>query len=692
VNTGKEPLTAARNASSGGPGTGWLSARGARRRTTRRARRGALTVLAVVLPVVLLQPSGAAATIHAATALDGPLNNILEVDGTAMAADGTGGVVYRKEVGGLAHVFAVPFANGHWGTPVEVDREDLYGATQPAIAAGDGGRLLVVWVQARNTSPENVAEYELMGATLQPGASAFGRAIVIDPNVGEPYTGEAGMVDPVLAMASDGIAYVVYRVLTFACNRLRDPAGAIQWGACPPSSDELMEVRAARYDYLYWNALGAIDRAPQIPLRAPSASNVPAIGIDDLQNNAVVAWQEPESEGVARIWVRRLFATVRGNVLQASPSTLGGHPITTDASAPVVSVSPAGEARVAYSIEGAPGSAVTTTGLYMNLLPSAVDFHGGQLGGATRVAEATQGPLGTPSASIDPKGDFLLAWTEGSALDELSGGESSIGSPRQIGASAGRAYVTVNPAGGDTTAWPDPAAGSPSVDVREDYTQGAFQSAQLAGNVAGPVGGLYLAGDGRGDALLGWTQGPPGHSEVVGAFVQAPPAPFEVTTPIGWVRPSQALISWQEAPDAVAGVTYSVYLDGRLRLAGLTALQANLRWAGLGDGVHHVQVLASDDAGQQTMSAVSELKVAADPPAVRLSLIDHGRGVRISIRDTAAGIDTDATRVSFGDGHSARGGRSARHEYRRAGRYTIRVSVRDNVGNSAVVVLHARIR
>jgi hypothetical protein len=651
----------------------------------------AVTTLAVVLHFACIPEVDADAAILPATPTDGPVNNILEVDGTAMASDGTGGVVYRKEVGGLSHVFVVQFENGHWSGPIEADTQDAYGASQPAIAAGDGGRLLVVWVQPRNTSPENVQEYELMGASLQPGASAFGRAITIDPNVGEPYTGEAGAVDPRIAMASDGNAYVVYRVITFACNRLLDPLTATQWSLCSSSGPQ-MELRAARYNYLFWSSLGTIDRAPQVSLRAPTANNVPAIGVDDLAGNGVVAWQEPDSGGVARIWVRRLFGTTRGNVLQASPSTLGGRQVTTDADSPVLSVSPSGEARVVYRIQGAPGSAVTTTALYMNQLPSTVDFHGGQFGPATKVAEATQGPLGTSAAEVDSRGDFQLAWTEGSAVDELTGGESSLGSAQRLGVSSGAVSTAVNPAGGGTTAWTDSASGSSVIDVREEYTQGAFQSAQLEGTAAGAASDFSLAGDGRGDALLGWAQGPPGRSEVVGAFVQAPPSPFEVTTPIGWVRPRQATISWQQAPDVIAGVTYSIYLDGRRRLNGLTGLKASLPLAVLGDGVHRVQVLAADGAGQQTMSAASELKVDANPPTVRLSLVDRGRGVRLRIRDTASGVDTGATRVSFGDGRSARGGRSLTHEYRTAGSYTIRVGVRNNVGIGAVVVLHARVR
>jgi hypothetical protein len=647
--------------------------------------------LAATLLVSLLATDLAQATIHPATVVDGPANDILEVDGAAMAPDGSGGVVYRKQAGGVAHVFAARFVHGRWSAPVQADTSDPFGALQPAIAAGEGGLLLVVWVQLRNVGPRGIPLYELMGASIEPGAAGFGQAIVIDPSVGNVETGDVGDVEPKLAMAPDGAAYVVYRAITNDC--FRSSAGPLS-NDCPPgnSTDKLVDVRVARYDYLLWSSLGAVNRASQIPMRNPTAANAPAIGVDSINGNGVVAWQEPDSSGTARIFVRRLFGTVQGNVLQASPSTIGGQPVTSDASSPAVAENPEGEARIVYRIQGLAGSAVHTTQLFQNLLPSVVDFQGSKLTAATPVPGAILGGLGVPSAAIDRKGEYRLAWTQAGAVEQATGDEESADSPSEIGVSEGQAFTTINPAGGGTTAWSASAVALPVVAVREDYPQGAFQSAQLSGNVPGAIGGLSLGGDGQGDALLGWTQGPPGASAVVGAFVQAPPAPFQVTTPIGWVRAGGAAISWTASPDAVPGVVYSVYVDGHPRVGGLSGLATRLDASALGDGIHHVQVLASDGAGQQTMSPASELKIDANPPIVKIKRIDRGLGVQVVVRDAASGVDASATRISFGDGRRTVGRKLAAHRYSNAGTYSIVAFVRDKVGNSATVHLRVRAR
>jgi hypothetical protein len=650
-------------------------------------------VLAAALFACLLAPVPARALIHPASVLDGPANDILEVDGAAMAPDGTGGVVYRKEVeGGIAHVFVVPFANGRWGGPIAVDTEDVYGASEPAIAAGEGGRLLVVWVQRRNVSTGGVTLYELMGASLQPGADGFGQAVAIDTSVGEPYTGDISAVDPTLAMAPDGAAYVVYRVITDDCSRV---AGDPESSLCPPSNptDKLVDVRVARFQYLTWSSPVTINRAAaQVAMPDPTPENAPAIGIA-LNGNGVVVWQEPEaSGGVARIWARRLFATVLGNVLQASPETIGGRPVTSDAEAPALAVGPFGEARIAYRIHGEPGSAVSTTQLYVNSILSEIAPHGSQLQGAVPVPGAVQNGLGVPSDAIDQQEGFRIAWTQGGAALELTGGANTTGSPVAVGAAGGRALTSINPAGGGTTTWQAPVGAAPAVEVREDYARGAYQTAQLAGAIAGPISGLALGGDGQGDALIGFAQGPPGRSEVLGDFVQAPPAPFTVDTPAGWVRGGAVSIGWEVAPDAVTGVTYAVYVDGKPRIEGLTGLTASLSAARLGDGAHKVQVLATDASGQQTMSAASELKIDANPPIVRIRPIDDRRGVRVTVTDHASGVDKAATVVSFGDGHTTRRRDTVTHEYEHAGTYWITAHVRNNVGNHATVHIRVRVR
>ncbi len=650
--------------------------------------RHALRLLLLVTLIGLALPASVIAVVHPATVLDGPASDVLEADGAALAPDGSGGIIFRKRAGGAAHAFVVQFVNGQWGGVLQADAGNPYGSTEPAIAAGSEGRLLAVWVQPRNVNARGVLEYALMGASLQPGASSFGEAVTIDPNVGEPYTGDVSAVSPSLAMAPNGVAYVVYRVVLDDCG-VGDETNPEEPKCRPGSTDKVVEVRVARFAYLRWNFLGAVNRAPQVAMRNPTAENAPSIGID-ASGNGVVAWQEPGNDDVARIWVRRLFGAVEGNVLEASPEQVEGRGVSSDAVAPSVALSPYGEARVAYRIEGAPGSGVPASKVFVNSISSELGLNAAKLTTPVPIPGTGGGGLGNTSLGIDLRGNWRLAWTQGGRVNELTGGEQTLGSPVSIGVSGGQVLTTVNPAGGGTSAWSS-EVGAPAVDVREDYAQGAYQFAQLSGSVAGPIGGPLLGGSGQGDALLAWTQGTLGQAEVVGAFVQAPPAPFALTAPFGWVRPTQVRIGWEPAPDAIAGVTYTVYVDGKPRQGGLTDLAARLSPVALGDGVHRVQVLASDVSGQQTMSSERDVKVDGDPPTVQVRLIDHRHGVHVTVADRASGVDRGATAIYFGDGGRSRRHASANHRYVKAGLYTITARVRDKVGNQAVDHLRVRV-
>jgi hypothetical protein len=631
------------------------------------------------------------AAIYPASAVVGPANDILAVDGAAMARDGSGGVLYSEQLEGVTHLFAVPFANGRWGTPAEVDREDAYGASEGAIAAGGGGRLLVVWVQPRNISSDGATLYELMSASLQAGSDTFGQAIVVDPNVGEPYTGDVSAVDPRLAMAPDGSAYVVYRVITDDCSGL-DAANPEQ-GECPPSGGgELVQVRVARFEYLLWSSMGAVNRAPQLAMPAPTPANAPAIGIA-LNGDGVVAWQEPaEVGGPARIWVRRLFGGTQGTVLQGSPETLDGQPVSANAEAPELAVSPFGETKLSFQIDGAPGSSLPAGQLFLNSMLAETAPTASQLKGATPVPSATADDLGSSTGAIDRSGDFRVAWSQDGQVRQLTGSEEATGAPVAIGSGAGPVFTTINPAGGGTTVWQTQTGGRPLVQAREDYADGAYQSAQLAGGVLGPISGLAVGGSGEGDALIAWMQGPPGSSEVVGDFVQVPPAPFLVSIPKGWITARAANVTWEPSTDAVGGVTYSVYVDGHPFKTDLTVTHSSLSSAVLGNGVHQVQVLAIDSSGQRTMSVRTPLEIDIDPPSVKIKLIDGRRGVRVSVRDDASGVQASATKLSFGDGRHVNGHAIVSHVYPRAGLYTIVAQVRDEVGNHATVQLRVRVR
>jgi len=62
--------------------------------------------------------------------------------------DGTGGLVYLKDVGGVAHVFVSELLNGSFQAPVQVDAGLLGASSQPVIAAGQDGLLLVAFINS----------------------------------------------------------------------------------------------------------------------------------------------------------------------------------------------------------------------------------------------------------------------------------------------------------------------------------------------------------------------------------------------------------------------------------------------------------------------------------------------------------------------------------------------------------------
>jgi hypothetical protein len=625
------------------------------------------TLLAVL--VLLLGAARAHAALAPAQLIEGPSPTILDVDGAAMAPDGSGGILYRKLVEGEPHLFVARLLDGAWQPPVQVDTGQPFPATFPAIAAGDGGRLLVVWAEPWATV-NHTTQYELMSAELEPGSTDFGPAEQIDPK----GIGNANAAFPSLAMAPDGRAYVAYRVITGSPNS--------SFIAPLRPGDELISVRVARYNGtgLPWTEIGTINGHPELTMRHPSASNAPAIGVD-LAGNAVVAWQEPEANGVARIWARRIFGSRLSNPLQVSPESVGGQSISAEADAPAIAVSPLGEARIAYRLAGGAGSPYGGPRILVNTLPSEVDTRGAKLLGATPLGGGS-GELGVPSVAIDQAGDFRLAYTDSGAAQALGGGDfSTPAAPSALGAATGATLTTINPAGGGVTVWPAlSAAGLPVVDAREDYAGGAWQLAQLSAPISGPLGTPVLGGSGQGDALIAFAQGPPDQQQVMAAVAKAPPGQFQAIAPVGWVKGSSATISWEPPSEAFGTTTYALVVDGQIHQRGLTGLSTHVDPRGLGDGVHEVQVLATDSLGQQTMTPAAELKVDATPPRVSVRLLG-GDAVHVRIYSRASGAVPSATTVAFGDGTRAHGRLSVRHAYAHPGRYELEVRSRDRVGN-----------
>ena len=631
-------------------------------------------------------PAPVGALILAPVTLDGPSSAIGEFGGAAVSEDGTGGLVYTKQVGGAPHVFAARYEHGRWLAPVRVDWASPYGASYPRIAAADGGRLLVVWVTQIATVDGRV-QRALESSTLGPGASSFGEPIVVDPDVGE---GEG--VSPSLALAANGQGLVAYRAVTdnFKTSDVETTIPPLRPG------DVLADIRVARYEGELWSSPEPVNRDPDLSMRSPSETNGPQVALG-RSNEAVVAWQEPESNGIARVWARRVFGTTLGLALQASPVTYDGQPVTADADAFALSVSTFGEAKVVSRVQGSPGTALGEARLFVNTLPVSTAYTAGQFTGAVPLGgSGPAGGVGVPSVAVDDQGEYRIAFTASGAAQVLLGAERSAAPEVALGpaatASGAGAVTALNPEGGGVTAWPASAPnGLFGVGVREDFPGGAAQAALVSGAQDGQVSELAAGGSESGEALVGFREGAPGAYEIVGEGVTAPPPAFLVEAPRGWVRPRNARLSWSSAEDATGGVTYSLVIDGRVVERGIGGLSVLPDLRVLGSGVRHVQILATDASGQQTLSAESNLQIDGEPPVAR---VRHARGhtVIVSVRDAQSGAVAKDTDIAFGDGTHVNGRLTVRHTYARPGRYTIVVRMRDEVGNEGIVHLRVSVR
>ncbi len=624
----------------------------------------------------------AAACAHAvilpAATIDGPSEEIVGFGGVAMAEDGTGGLVYLKRVDGVAHVFVSRYLEGHWRPPMRVDTEQPYAASWPRIAAADGGELLVVWATPFATEGELPVD-ELLGSELGPGSASFGPAILIDPNIGDG-TGTS----PDLAMSSTGQADVVYRVVDRA---LQNVIPLLRPG------DVIEDVRVAHYDGQRWSRLGAVNRNPDVSMRPPTQANAPQIAIGPT-GNGVVVWQEPEVEGVARIWARRLFGSTLDYVLPVSASSYNGSPIDDDADAPSVAVSRLGQAEVAYRQNAGPGSPLPGPRIFLNVLPDGESANGGQFAGAavvdTEVSGGAAAQVGPPSIDIDQKQDMRLLYDSNGTPRVIEGNDRGLSAalslgPPFAGSELGAASV-MNPAGGGVSAWPstDPE-GHPEVSVLESFPTGAAQTALVGGGAGGEVAELAVGRSGLGDGLVAFRQGPLGNAAIVATEVTSPPELFDLEAATGWITPAHAAVSWVPAVSADGPLSYRLVVDGHVQGSATGALTMRLPARGLGSGLHLVQVLATDITGQQILSAPASLRIDGTPPTVQIVRTHHGSGVTVHIRDPDSGVEKSALSVSFGDGQGASKRANLTHRYARPGLYTIVVHVRDRVGNTATV-------
>lgn len=639
-------------------------------------RVGTLAVLLAALICGVLAQRAQAVVLPALT-LDGPSEDIVGFGGVAMAEDGTGGLVYLKRVDGVAHVFVSRYAEGHWQAPIRVDSEQPFAASWPTIGAADGGELLVVWATPF-ASKDGRPVYELLGSLLGPGGTTFGRAIMVDSNI-EEATGTS----PDLAMSSTGQADLVYRVVETAAPTV----------PLLRAGDVVEQVRVSRFDGERWSSLGVVNRDPGVSMRPPTQANAPQIAISPT-GNGIVVWQEPEIEGVARIWARRIFGAALDYVMPVTATSFEGTPIGDDADAPSVAFSRLGQAEVAYRQGAGLGSPLPGPRVFLNILPDGESASGQEFQGAgivdTEVADGKSASVGAPSIDVDERQSMRLLYDSNGTPRVIEGndrglsGALSLGPPFAGGETQGASVM--NPEGGGVSAWPSAdAQGHPAVAVREDFPDGAVQTALVSGGDGGEVAELAVGRSGLGDGLVAFRQGPVGDAAIVAAQATAPPVASILTVPRGWIKPSGATVSWLTSTSADGPISYHVVLDGRVQPTPSGVLSMRIDRRVLSPGRHRVQILATDMDGQSTLSAPSTLSVDGEGPAVKISRARGDHAARVRVSDAFVGVQKRSVLASFGDGSRTRGRVKIVHRYRRPGVYRVTVRARDKLGNESQV-------
>ncbi len=626
-----------------------------------------------------LWPAAALGVISPVTTIDGPSAEIAGSIHVAVSQDGSGGIVYLKRVGGRVHVFAARFAQNHWFAPQRVDAGQIYDSSWPAIGAGDNGRLVVVWAQPYAANVDRV-----YFSALDPGASSFGAPHVVDPNVGV-----AKYLFPSVAMNRGGQALMSYRVV------YND-----QGGGGLPSGYVQADIRLARYDGSWWGVSGApLERDRNQPQSVPTAANSPRAGIG-YDGQGLVAWQEPDDGFVNRIWARRIFPVTIGNVLEVSPTTLPGSSAALSGGADglALHVTPYDAAVVAvHQQPPGNGAGFTRPRVYLNQIPDEFSPGGSAFEGPRVVdgggRDGPSGALGPISVGSANDGSWDVGFGSGSASLDVTGSEAGPRAPARL--DDGRSSAPGDPlaaraeSGAGVFAWRiDGGLG-----VLERDVDGTPTEQPVFGATGGAVHGFDLAGSDLGDGVLGFLQGDGAYQTIDAATVNAPPGAFNVSVPPTWVRSRSLRLSWDPSLHGMTPVSYGVLLDDQDIADHLGGLSYNLRPSQIPDGIHTVQITATDPSNQVTGSPVGFVKIDRRAPRVRILRRRGTELVQVSDgpRGQVSGVAQGSTTVRWGDGRRSVGTGRLSHRYRRRGSFRILVTARDNVGNVARVKRSVRL-
>ncbi len=212
------------------------------------------------------------------------------------------------------------------------------------------------------------------------------------------------------------------------------------------------------------------------------------------------------------------------------------------------------------------------------------------------------------------------------------------------------------------------------------------------GYAANASAGLAAGGDINGDVGVAWVQGSGALSAIEVAQLYQPPAAPQPLNSVSYTKNNRPALYWAPPTNSWGPFTYTIYVGGSA-VGTTTATSLKAPYA-LAQGGHNWNVVARNPAGQQSPVASSRIVVDRQPPSVRVSVTGApGRRVALNIRYTdrpvghASGVASIV--IVWGDGRRssiAVGQRKAVHVYRRSKTFVIKLMVTDRAGNRTTVV------
>ena len=308
------------------------------------------------------------------------------------------------------------------------------------------------------------------------------------------------------------------------------------------------------------------------PVPQPTALNSPQVAID-LTGQGLLAWQEPDDTFINRIYARRIFGMVPGNLLDVSPTTFNGHPLNGAADELVARRWPASaRARSPGARSPRPARASRHARVFEAEIPSSFSPKGAAFG----AAKAVDGPAGSEGPA---KRWGRSAWPStaratstsatASAIESFDGNgtESSVGAPIRLDSGSevpGDPVLTRAEDGALAAAWKVQIAwlgrGRRARAPRRRHPQPrARRSAPRRRRHAARR--WWLASRRR-DLRLS-CRATDANTQIAAVVVRAPPGEFVTDVPNGWFTSPRVPSQW-EVPLAGAGtITYSILVDDR---------------------------------------------------------------------------------------------------------------------------------